>query len=95
MAAYVYANIEVLDMAKYDEYRLQVKDTLAAYGATFLVRGGAAERLEGDTPIHRQVILQFRDMATLKAWYHSPEYAPLIKLRQSAGRGTLVAIEGV
>jgi uncharacterized protein (DUF1330 family) len=95
MAAYLHANIQVLDLGKYDEYRKQVAATIAAYGGQFLVRGGAAERLEGDGEIHRQVILQFPDMAALKAWYHSDAYKPLIALRQSAARGTLVAVEGV
>jgi len=34
-------------------------------------------------------------MAALKGFYESPEYAPLIALRQRAARGSLVAVEGV
>ena len=95
MPAYIHANIEVLDPVKYDEYRRQVKDTIAAFGGRFLVRGGAVERLEGEGPAaQRQVLLEFADMATLKAWYQSPGYQPLIELRQSCSRGTLDAIEG-
>jgi uncharacterized protein (DUF1330 family) len=33
-------------------------------------------------------------MATLEAWYGSPEYAKLIVLRQRVSRGSLVAVEG-
>jgi uncharacterized protein (DUF1330 family) len=33
-------------------------------------------------------------MAALKAFYFSPEYAPLIALRQSASRGDVVMVEG-
>ena len=94
MPAYLHANIEVIDPALYDEYRRQVGATIAAHGGRFLVRGGATERLEGSDPIRRQVILEFPDMAALKAWYHSAEYKPLIALRQRAASGTLVAIEG-
>ena len=95
MPAYIHANIEVLDPVKFDEYRVRVKDTIAAFSGRFLVRGGAAERLEGGGTVQRQVILEFPDMATLKAWYASPGYQPLIALRQSCSRGTLDAIEGV
>jgi uncharacterized protein (DUF1330 family) len=95
MPAYLHANVQILDMAKYDEYRQQVRATIDAHGGRFLVRGGASERLEGDAEIHRQVIIEFPDMAALKAWYHSDAYKPLIALRQSAAQGTLVAIEGV
>jgi uncharacterized protein (DUF1330 family) len=31
----------------------------------------------------RVVIIQFPDMASLNAWYTSPEYQPLIALRKS------------
>jgi len=41
------------------------------------------------------VILEFADMASLKAFYGSPEYQRLIAIRQRASRGRLIAIEGV
>jgi uncharacterized protein (DUF1330 family) len=34
-------------------------------------------------------------MEQLLKWYRSPEYAPLIKLRQKASRGKMVALEGL
>jgi uncharacterized protein (DUF1330 family) len=33
-------------------------------------------------------------MAALKAWYHSPEYQPLIALRQGAAKDMLITLEG-
>ncbi len=68
---------------------------IAAYGGRYLVRGGALERLEGSAPLHRMVILEFPDMARLKAFYHSAHYQPLLALRQRAATATLLAIEGV
>jgi len=98
MPAYVHADIEVTDPALYDEYRRQVAPTIAAYGGRFLVRGGDPRSLEAyggaEASLARQVILEFPDMATLEAWYRSPEYAPLIALRQRASRGRLVAMQG-
>ena len=96
MAAYIYANVDVTDPEAYEEYRRQVPAVIAAYGGRYLVRGGASDVLEGDGPAPaRQVILEFPDMASLKAFYHSPEYRPLIAIRQKASKGRLVAIEGV
>ncbi len=95
MAAYVYASVEVIDLVLYEDYRRQVAATVAAYGGRFLVRGGAVEVLEGSVNPQRQVILEFPDMARLKTWYHSSEYAPLIELRKRATKSTLFAIEGV
>ncbi|HEX7157090.1 MAG TPA: DUF1330 domain-containing protein [Burkholderiaceae bacterium] len=95
MAAYIYANIEVTDPAAYEEYRREVPKLIAAHGGRYLVRGGAATLLEGDASPQRQVILEFPDMAHLRAFYTSPDYKRLIALRQRASKGTLIAIEGV
>ena len=95
MAAYIHAEVEVHDPVAYEEYRRQVAGVLSAYGGRFIVRGGAAELLEGERVPQRQVILEFADMAALKAFYHSPEYAPLIALRQRVSTARLVAIQGV
>jgi uncharacterized protein (DUF1330 family) len=95
MAAYLHADIEVTDPLTYEEYRRQVPAMIAAHGGRYLVRGGATEVLEGPGMCRRQVILEFPDMAALKAFYNSPAYAPMKALRQRASHGTLVAIEGV
>jgi uncharacterized protein (DUF1330 family) len=41
------------------------------------------------------VVLEFPDMGQLKAFYNSPEYRPLIALRQRSARSSLFAVEGV
>lgn len=95
MAAYLYANIHVHDLALYEIYRQQVPAMIASHGGRYLVRGGTAETLEGEATPERQVILEFPDMAALKAFYTSADYAPMIALRQRAAAGHLLAIEGV
>lgn len=95
MAAYLYASIEVTDPTAYDEYRKGVPEVIAAYGGRYLARGGATVRLEGDAPPSRVVILEFPDMARLRAFHESPEYRSLLAIRQRAARSTLTAIEGV
>ncbi|MEP7297431.1 MAG: DUF1330 domain-containing protein [Burkholderiales bacterium] len=95
MAAYIHASIEVTDPALYETYRRDAPGVIAAHGGRYLVRGGAVTALEGDAAPTRQVILEFPDMAHLKAFYTSPEYQRLIAIRQRASTGTLVAIEGV
>lgn len=95
MPAYLYANVEVTDPAAYETYRARVPALIAAHGGRYLVRGGACEVLEGRAEPYRQVILEFPDMAHLKAFYASPAYQQLIAVRQGASRGTLLAIEGV
>ena len=95
MSAYLLANIEITDAAAFEEYRRLVPVVIAAYGGRYLVRGGAVERLEGNAPLNRMVILEFPDMARLKTFYHSAEYQPLLALRKRAATSTLLAIEGV
>ena len=95
MPAYLFANVDVTDAAGYEQYRQRVSATIEAYGGRYLVRGGLTEVLEGDWMPKRMVILEFPDMAQLKAWYHSPEYWPLLELRQRTAMSTLVAVEGV
>ena len=95
MAAYVYGSIEVTDPMLYEEYRQQVPAVIKAHGGRYLVRGGATEVLEGDAQALRQVILEFPDMAQLKAFYFSPEYQELVAIRQRAARGHLLAVEGL
>jgi uncharacterized protein (DUF1330 family) len=41
------------------------------------------------------VLLEFPDMAALKAFYFSAEYKPLIAMRQRAATSSLIAVEGV
>ena len=93
MNAYVIGEIEVTDPAVYDEYRKQVLATITKYGGRFLVRGSKYEALEGAQP-KRMVLLEFPSYERALKWYRSPEYAPLITLRQKASRGRLVLAEG-
>src|SRR5512138_628831 len=94
MAAYVIGEIEVTDPATYEDYRKQVLAVVQKYGGRFVARGGKAETLEGGTPAKRVVVLEFPSMEQAQKWYRSPEYAPLIALRQRASRGRLVLVEG-
>jgi uncharacterized protein (DUF1330 family) len=64
-------------------------------GGRYLARGGLHEVLEGDWEPHRLVVLEFPDMASLKAWYDSPEYAPIKQIRENSAEGRLIALEGL
>jgi uncharacterized protein (DUF1330 family) len=95
MTAYLYGNIEIHDAVLYEQYRAPVSAIISAYGGRHLVRGGAVEVLEGDGKVSRQVILEFPDMDSLKAFYYSPEYTSAKGIRQKAATGTWVAMEGM
>ena len=94
MSAYVIGEIEVTDPAAYEDYRKQVLAVVTKYGGKFLVRGGKVDSKEGGWAPKRIVVLEFPSMEQAQKWYHSPEYAPLIKLRQKASKGKLILLEG-
>lgn len=95
MAVYVIADIEVLDPKRFEEYRQGVPATIAAHGGRYLARGGATEVLEGTWSPRRCVMLEFPDMERFRAWWDSPEYAPLKALRIASTRTDLVITQGV
>ena len=95
MTAYLFANVSVTDPAGYDEYRKRVGASIEAYGGRFLARGGAADVLEGDLTPNRVVILEFPSMTSLKMWYDSPEYRPLLEIRKGTATSDVIAIEGI
>lgn len=95
MAAYLFAQVEVVDPEAYDEYRRSVSALVAAHGGRYLVRGGTTEVLEGDFGAGRLVIVEFPDMASLRAFYNSDAYQPLVAIRQRTTRSTLLAISGI
>jgi uncharacterized protein (DUF1330 family) len=94
MSAYAMFQIRITDAETYKQYVAQVAPTIAQYGGRFLVRGGAYETLEGEWPEWRHVVLEFPSKEQARAWYDSPEYTPLKRLRQSASEGRGIIIEG-
>ena len=95
MSAYVIAEIDITDPAAYEEYRKQVPGVIARYGGKYIVRGGKVEPLEGGWSPKRIAVVEFPSMEQALKFYRSPEYAPLLKIREKASRGKLVIVEGV
>ena len=95
MAAYVIIQVNVTDEERYGEYKKMTPATLERYGGRFLVRGGAAEDLEGARSHSRVVLLEFDSMESAKTWYDSPEYQEAKSVRAGAGDAVFTALEGV
>ena len=95
MSAFVIAEIDITDPAAYEDYRRQVPDVIARYGGKYVVRGGKVEALEGGWSPKRIAVVEFLSMEQALKFYRSPEYAPLLRIRQKASRGKLVIVEGV
>ncbi|MCP3400771.1 MULTISPECIES: DUF1330 domain-containing protein [unclassified Bradyrhizobium] len=95
MPAYVISEVEARDQAAMEAYRTLAAQTIAQYGGRYLVRGGAAEVVEGGPPPKTIVIVEFPSMARAREWYDSAEYAEALKLRQTALERRLLFVEGV
>ena len=96
MAAYVISEIgHVRDSAGFERYRSIAAKTIAAYGGRYLVRGGAADLVEGGPPPKNTIVVEFPTMERLREWYASPEYAQALKMREAAFDRRLIFIEGV
>ena len=94
MAAYlIYTQTEVLDSDLMAQYRAGVGATVAKYGGENVVNN-TFEVKEGAWDGARTVITRYPDMATLKAWYDSPEYKPLLDMRLKGARGNMIFVEG-
>lgn len=94
MAAYLIANIEVHDLASFEQYRKKVEPVIAKFGGRYLVRGGEQRYLEGHLPLHRLVILEFPSVEQAQRFYDSAAYQPLLKLRLASTKSDVVLVPG-
>jgi uncharacterized protein (DUF1330 family) len=95
VSAYWIGEHRVTDEVKFAEYLRQAIPMIERHGGRYLTRAGSHEVLEGAWRPNRVVIIEFPDMAAIKAWYGSSEYRPLIALRKSAAEDVLIVVDGV
>jgi uncharacterized protein (DUF1330 family) len=95
MSAYVISEVDVKDAAGFEAYRTIAAEAIAQYGGRYLVRGGAADLVEGGPPSNNIFVVEFPSITRLREWYASPEYAEALKHRQTALDRRLLFVEGV
>src|SRR5271166_1788971 len=72
-SGYWVARVDVIDPQGYQAYVTADAAAFTKFGGRFLVRAGRFETLEG-TSRSRNIVIEFADLATALACYHSPEY---------------------
>lgn len=95
MAAYIVVDCEVLDPAKYEEYKKLAPEAIAKHGGKYLARGGQTAMLEGDWRPNRIVILEFPSLEAARRFYTSVEYTAARRARAGAAKMEIIAVEGV
>lgn len=91
---YWVAHVNVRDAEAYKDYVAAAKPAFEKYGAKFLARGGAHEKLEG-RDWARNVIIEFPSLAAAHDCYHSPEYGVAREIRQKFADAEMLLVEGI
>ena len=90
---YWVVRVSVHDQERYPDYLAAAKPAFEKFGANFIVRAGPFDSMEG-TSRDRNVVVEFKDLATAKACYQSPEYQAAKAVRQKYSEADFIIIEG-
>ena len=92
---YWIGHVRVTDAEAYARYREANAVPFARHGARFLVRGGAAEEVEGPQGRERHVVIEFPSYEAALACWRSPDYAAARAERDGAGEAYVMVVEGL
>ena len=93
---YLIAEAKLSDPVAYEVYKGLAQAAIAQYGGRYLVRGGAAEILEGKwSSVPRLVIVEFESVEQANRFYQSPEYQAARKAREGAADMNMLTVAGV
>jgi uncharacterized protein (DUF1330 family) len=91
---YFIAHITVNDPEAYKEYVERDTPILQALGGRFVVRGGQAQVMEGET-LNRHVVIEFPSYEAALAAYHDPAYQEVADIRRRTADSVILVVEGV
>ena len=85
----------VHDRGTLEEYWSAVPPTFQGFGAKHLAIYTPLTLLENlGHPLEGAVLIEFPDLATAKAWYESPAYQEVMKIRLDAADAEIFLIDG-
>ncbi len=88
MPAYAVAHLRSVRLGpEIFDYIGRIDATLEPYGGRFLIHGGPVDPLDGNWS-GDLVVIAFKDRETAHAWYVSPEYQAILRLRTDTRTGT-------
>jgi uncharacterized protein (DUF1330 family) len=91
---YWIARVDVRDAERYKDYVRLAKPAFERYGATFLARGGAFQKLEGEVR-GRNVVIEFPSFKAAIDCYNCPEYQTAAAVRHECADAEMVVVEGI
>ena len=95
MAALLIIQATVTQRDGYKAYQAAVQRLIGAFGGKLKGTGVGLEVLEGSHDRRRLVVFEFPSMAAIHAFWNSPEYVPVKKIRQGAAALDVWAVEGI
>lgn len=94
MSAYWIAHVTIHDLEQYKQYMALAPLAFEKYGAKFIARGGESVYMEGPQ-YQRHVIIEFFDLTTAQACYHSEEYSKARTARQGCAEVMISIVESL
>jgi uncharacterized protein (DUF1330 family) len=95
MSAYLVVQATITDEPQFQKYREAVVPFIATFGGKFAAKGAKVEVLEGQHDTRSVVMFEFPTMEAIHAFWNSPDYVPIKKLREGTATINLWAFPGV
>ena len=91
MAAYLIADVKIVDPERFKDYGSLVPESVEKYGVKYLVRGSNHVVTVGNCDPERLVVIEFKSMEQLKEWYDSGA----MNIRHLSADTNLLFVEGI
>jgi uncharacterized protein (DUF1330 family) len=93
MVAYLLVDYEVTETGALKAYGQAARPLIEQHGGVYRALDRPAV-LEGDPPLRAVALIEFPSMEHLQAFWNSPEYAEVKKLRAGKATFTVRAVQG-
>jgi uncharacterized protein (DUF1330 family) len=95
MPAYAVAHLRHVDLGpEIFEYIRRIDETLDPFGGRFLIHGGPVDVMDGHWS-GDLVVIEFPNRESAHAWYASPEYQAILRLRTDNSDGDAFIVDGL
>ena len=95
MPAYMIINADIKDPVKFAEYGRTKAALVTQFGGRNLAMAGHREILEGTWPAGKSVVSEWPTRDAALAYWHSPEYAKVKKLREGICDAQILLLDGL
>jgi uncharacterized protein (DUF1330 family) len=95
MAAYFVVQATVTDEPRFQKYREAVVPFIAGFGGKIVAKGATVAVLEGAHDTRPVVMFEFPTMEAIHAFWDSPDYVPIKKMREGIATIDIWAFPGI